>query len=171
MKATTNPLIDRKRTAYEQVQEFHEAFGHPVATRPSVIDPNRVRLRLALILEEVAEVVAEYSAESIGMHEVWTLTVAAITRLRTVEDEGLDQVDLANLAKELADLEYVVCGAALEHGIDLDRAMAAVHRSNMTKLGADGGPVYNEHGKVVKGPNYLPPDMRAVLNAQMEDAA
>lgn len=66
-------------------------------------------------------------------------------------------------AKELADLVIVAYGAALTFGIDLDRAVHLVHASNMSKLGTDGKPVMREDGKVLKGPNYLPPDMTSVL--------
>ena len=66
-------------------------------------------------------------------------------------------------ADALADLVYVVYGMALETGIDLAAVLAEVQRSNMSKLGADGRPVYRQDGKVLKGPGYLPPDVAAVL--------
>lgn len=71
-------------------------------------------------------------------------------------------------AKELADLVIVACGAALTLGIDLDRAVQLVHASNMSKLGPDGRPVMRPDGKVLKGPNYVPPDMSSAL---LQDAA
>lgn len=66
-------------------------------------------------------------------------------------------------AKELADLVIVVYGAALTFGVDLDQAVRLVHASNMSKLGPDGKPVMREDGKVLKGPNYMPPDMASAL--------
>lgn len=75
-----------------------------------------------------------------------------------VEFEPLPQI-----AKELADLVIVAYGAALTMGIDLDRAVALVHASNMSKLGVDGRPVMRADGKVLKGPNYRPPDMAAAV--------
>lgn len=78
--------------------------------------------------------------------------------------EAVESGDLEHMAKELADLAYVVYGAALTLGIDLDRAIAEVHWSNMSKL-VDGKPVMRPDGKVLKGPNYRPPDMRAAVQA------
>jgi predicted HAD superfamily Cof-like phosphohydrolase len=83
--------------------------------------------------------------------------------------EAVESGDLEHMAKELADLAYVAYGAALTLGIDLDVAIAAVHASNMSKL-VDGKPVMREDGKVLKGPNYAPPDMsRAVVRALREE--
>lgn len=71
---------------------------------------------------------------------------------------------LENIAKELADLLYVVLGTAVEHGIvKFDEIFSEVHRSNMSKLGEDGKPIYREDGKVLKGPNYTPPDLSRFL--------
>lgn len=78
--------------------------------------------------------------------------------------DAIESEDLEHMAKELADLVYVAFGAALTMGIDLDKAIVKVHQSNMSKL-VDGKPVMREDGKVLKGPNYLPPDMsRCVPN-------
>jgi predicted HAD superfamily Cof-like phosphohydrolase len=82
--------------------------------------------------------------------------------------EAVESGDLEHMAKELADLAYVVHGAALTLGIDLDRAVAEVHRSNMSKL-VDGKPVMRPDGKVLKGSNYQPPDMSgALINPAVE---
>lgn len=64
-----------------------------------------------------------------------------------------------NLIKEIADLQYVLDGFCVSLGIDKDEAVRRVHKSNMSKLGEDGKPILREDGKVLKGPNYLPPDM------------
>lgn len=122
------------RTPFEKVREFHEVFGHPIADKPQFVEGERLDLRLALIEEEYREVL-----------------------------EAIENDDLANFAKELADLIYVVNGFALEAGIDLDKVFAEVHRSNMSKLGADGKPIYREDGKVLKGPNYSEADVESVL--------
>ena len=71
-------------------------------------------------------------------------------------------------ADALADLIYVVYGMALETGIDLAAVLAEVQRSNMSKLGSDGRPVYREDGKVLKGPGYFPPDVGGVLGIDPE---
>lgn len=77
--------------------------------------------------------------------------------------EALACNDRWAIAKELADLVYVCYGTALVYHIDLDVALAAVHFSNMTKLGEDGLPILREDGKVLKGPNYKEPDMEPAL--------
>jgi predicted HAD superfamily Cof-like phosphohydrolase len=117
------------------VREWHEAFDVPVAPEPA-IPPARAALRLALIEEEAAE-------------------------LREAVEAG----DLVAVLDALCDLQYVVDGAFLEfglHGVKHD-AMAEVHGSNMSKLGADGRPVLREDGKVLKGPSFRQPDLAALL--------
>lgn len=103
-------------------------------------------------------------------HEVFGLPIGDTTRtlnkLRAdlIMEEALEAAEAVGVgdpewtAKELADLVYVAYGAALTMGIDLDRAVAEVHRSNMSKL-VDGRPFLRPDGKVLKGPNYVPPDM------------
>jgi predicted HAD superfamily Cof-like phosphohydrolase len=71
--------------------------------------------------------------------------------------------DLAAVADALADMVYVIHGTALAYGIPLDEVVAEVHRSNMTKLGADGRPILRTDGKVVKGPGYAAPEIAAVI--------
>jgi predicted HAD superfamily Cof-like phosphohydrolase len=88
------------------------------------------------------------------MREV-EVELEAISKARTAREQ-FDS--LRRLLKELADLRYVTEGAAVAFGLDIDGAYAEVHRSNMTKLGPDGRPIYN-NGKVMKGPNYEPADM------------
>lgn len=115
------------------VAGFHEVYGLAARTVPGVDVPERA-MRMALIEEEVGE-------------------------LR----DALDRGDVAATADALADITYVVYGAALTFGIDLDAVIAEVHRSNLSKLGADGRPVLREDGKVLKGPAYTPPDVAGVL--------
>jgi NTP pyrophosphatase (non-canonical NTP hydrolase) len=101
-------------------------------------------------------------------------TTRTLNKLRAdlIREEGneagdaLESGDLEHIAKELADLVYVTYGAALTLGIDLDAAVTAVHRSNMSKL-VDGKPVMRPDGKVLKGPNYQPPDMAACVLASV----
>lgn len=118
-----------------QVAEFHRAYGLPVRTVPSAaVDLSEVTLRQALIEEEVAELAAAARAG-----------------------------DVVGVADALADIVYVAYGTAHVYGIDLDAVLDEVHASNMTKLGADGRPVRRADGKVLKGPDYRPPDIAAVL--------
>ena len=123
--------------AAAQVAEFHLAYDLPLRHVPTdVVDGGQVLLRQALIEEEVSE-------------------------LRAAADAG----DLVGVADALADIVYVAYGTAHVYGIDLDAVLDEVHSSNMTKLGADGRPVRRADGKVLKGPDYRPPDIAAVLAA------
>lgn len=134
-------LRDRKSN-FEMVREFHEAFGIPILDKPVTPDYDRLRLRSSLVREELHE-----------FHE-------AIDWPRL----SLSMVNLVAVADALADLLYVIYGTGLEFGIDLDRVFAEVHRSNMTKLGADGKPIYREDGKILKGPSYEQPKIKEILD-------
>jgi NTP pyrophosphatase (non-canonical NTP hydrolase) len=107
-----------------------EAFGQEVLYIPTMPDFNLSALRLDLIEEEVQE-------------------------LR----DGLANKSMLEIADALTDILYVVYGAGHAFGLDLDDCFHEVHSSNMTKLGADGRPLYREDGKVMKGPNYREPDL------------
>jgi predicted HAD superfamily Cof-like phosphohydrolase len=124
-----------KLTAFQMVGEFHRRFGHPIRLSPSGQWPHdQTAFRLSLIDEEVDE-------------------------LR----DAIDLQDLVGVADALADIVYVVCGTAHCFGIDLDAVIAEVHRSNMSKLDSSGQPIYREDGKVMKAPNYEPPNIRRAL--------
>ena len=117
-------------TNFEKVGDFMEAFGQEVLYIPTMPDFNLSALRLDLIEEEVQE-------------------------LR----DGLANKSMLEIADALTDILYVVYGAGHAFGIDLDDCFNEVHSSNMTKLGADGRPLYRDDGKVMKGPNYREPDL------------
>lgn len=119
---------------FENVREFHETYGQPVGKNPQFLSEDRMALRKRLIEEEYAEFL-----------------------------EAVEEGDLANAGKELADLIYVVQGTAVEMGINLDWVMKEVHNSNMSKLDENGKPIYREDGKVLKGKNYFEPNVKAVL--------
>lgn len=121
-------------TNFEKVGDFMEAFGQEVLTEPALPSAELARLRLELIREEVEEL-----------------------------NVGIEGMDLVEIADALTDILYVVYGAGHAFGIDLDACLAEVHRSNMTKLGADGRPIYREDGKVLKGENYEPPNLRQFI--------
>jgi predicted HAD superfamily Cof-like phosphohydrolase len=124
-----------------QVGEFHRSYGLPIRTSPTAaVGDQQTALRLALIEEEVGE-----------------LRQAAVVG------------DLVGVADALADIVYVAYGSAHVYGIDLDAVLDEVHSSNMTKLGADGRPVRRADGKVLKGPDYRPPDVKSVLGARRRD--
>ena len=96
---------------------------------------------------------------------------------RLIEEEGAEVIealclgDLSHIAKELADLLYVTFFAANKYGIDLAPVFDEVHRSNMSKLGDDGKAIYDDGGKVLKGPNYSPADVARVIAAQGNEEA
>lgn len=144
--------------SYEMVKEFHEAFGHPVSKEPTAARDERLVLRLALILEEAIEL-----ADAMGF-ATDDIKDSADYMLNKIGPRVYnDEVDLVAIADALGDLEYVTNGAALEMGIPLPDVVAEVHRSNMTKLGQDGKPIYREDGKILKGPGFEEPDLERVL--------
>ena len=129
-------------TPLEMAREFSLVMGQPVDHPPEEV---LLALRLRLISEECREV-----EEAIGV----------------LDDEIPEGVYLdtaqQDVAKELADLVYVIYGMAATFGIDIDEAVRRVHASNMSKLGDDGKPIYRADGKVTKSNNYQPPDMRGL---------
>lgn len=129
----------QQRSVADMVLEFHQRFGCAINNTSETTN----QMRAALIREEAREVAeaAERAAQA------------------------LETGDLEHLARELADLTYVTYGACVTVGIDLDAAVAAVHEANMSKLGPDGAPVMRADGKVLKGPNYRPPDMSAAIRS------
>ena len=127
-------LFMKDENSYARVKEFHKAFGHPAPDKPAIIPDGRSELRIELIREELFE-------------------------LREAVIAG----DLVAIADALGDLDYVVNGAAIEYGIDLPAITAEIHRSNMTKLGPEGKPIYREDGKILKGEKYEPPRLEPLL--------
>lgn len=154
---------------FHRVAEFHRAFSLPVEPRPVVPDDATVRLRLALLLEEFHEL-AEATCQNAS--EVQQEFLATLVQARE-QLETLDgfQVDLVEVADALTDINYVTYGAGHTFGIDLNACCEEVHRSNMSKLGADGKPVKDGRGKVLKGPTYSPPSLAPVLALQSEESS
>jgi len=140
MKPEYNPNGTLRRTSiyYDCVKAFTVAMGQPVGQEVLSSDLDLLKMRTKLIEEETKEVVQE---------TLW-------------EDAyGNPKIDKAELTKELSDLLYVTYGMAVTFGLPIDEVFERVHRSNMSKLGDDGKPIYREDGKVLKGPNYQPPDL------------
>jgi len=121
-------------TNFELAEDFMLAFGQEVLDVPEFPDRAIAELRLALIQEEVEEL-----------------------------QEAITAQDLVEIADALTDILYVVYGAGHSFGIDLNDCYREVHERNMSKLGADGQPIYRDDGKVLKGPNYWPPRLDKVL--------
>lgn len=111
-----------------------EVFGQEVNFEPTLRDQETRDLRIDLISEELEEL-----------------------------DLALTNKDIVEVADALTDLLYVVYGAGHAFGIDLDECFTEVHESNMSKLGEDGKPIYREDGKVLKGPNYFPPNLEEIV--------
>ena len=122
-------------TNFEKVRLFMKTYGQEIKDKAGFSDDKTNKLRIDLIKEEVEE-----------------LTEA-------IQDENLLEV-----ADALTDILYVTYGAGHAFGIDLDKCFEEVQNSNMSKLGEDGKPIYNEAGKVMKGPNYFKPDLSKYLN-------
>ena len=122
-------------TNFEKVRLFMKTYGQDVKDKAGLSDVKTNKLRIDLIKEELEE-----------------LTEA-------MKDENLLEV-----ADALTDILYVTYGAGHAFGIDLDKCFEEVQNSNMSKLGEDGKPIYNEAGKVMKGPNYFKPDLSKYLN-------
>ena len=129
------------------VREFHKAFDHPIDVDA---DDNLLILRNKLIYEEYEELKDELAAALVDIQTEGKITVKTKARI----------------LKELADLQYVVSGLAVALGLPLQVAFTRVHRSNMSKLGEDGKPILREDGKILKGPNYAPPDMEGLFEEE-----
>ena len=151
----TRPALPDSRDPEALVRQFHATYGLPVVEGPPNVDRERVHMRMNLIGEEFAELVgAIYGA-------------AARTRIESAfaqavgDDDGAR--DTVEAADALGDLIYVIYGMALETGIPMRDVLAEVQASNLSKLGADGTPIYREDGKVLKGPDFFSPDIRGIL--------
>ena len=115
---------------FKDVRIFMEKFGQMVRTKPAFPNDKTMQLRFNLIKEELNEL-----------------------------EEAMKNKDLKEVADALTDILYVTYGAGYAYGIDLDECFKEVQRANMSKLGNDGKPIYNEQGKVMKGPNYSEPNL------------
>ena len=122
-------------TNFNKVGEFMKTFGQEVKNKPSLSTEKINQLRISLIQEELSEL-----------------------------KEAMDNKDLLEVADALTDLLYVTYGAGHAFGIDLDKCFDEVQNSNMSKLDENGKPIYNEAGKVMKGPNYFKPDLSKFVN-------
>ena len=119
---------------FDKVRDFMKTFGQEVKTEPELPTKETAKLRIELIVEELNELI-----------------------------DANEDKDLVGIADALTDILYVTYGAGHAFGIDLDECFREVQRSNMSKLGEDGKPIYREDGKVLKGPNYSEPDLKKTL--------
>ena len=116
---------------FEDVKIFMETFGQRVKTKPEIPNEKTMKLRFDLIQEELNEL------------------------KQAMKDRNMNEI-----ADALTDILYVTYGAGYAYGINLDKCFKEVQRANMSKLGADGKPIFNENGKVLKGPNYSKPNLK-----------
>ena len=122
-------------TNFNKVGTFMKTFGQEVKTKPSFSSEKINKLRLDLIREELDEL-----------------------------NEAMKNKDLLEVADALTDILYVTYGAGHAFGINLDKCFDEVQNSNMSKLDDNGKPIYNESGKVMKGPNYFKPNLSKFIN-------
>ena len=116
---------------FEDVKKFMVTFSQVVRTKPQFPDDKTMQLRFDLIKEELNEL-----------------------------EHAMKTKNLKEIADALTDILYVTYGAGYAYGINLDKCFKEVQRANMSKLGNDGKPIYNEKGKVMKGPNYSEPNLK-----------
>ena len=122
-------------TNFEKVKLFMNTYGQEVKDKAEFSDTKTNKLRIDLIKEELEELT-----------------------------HAMNDKNLLEVADALTDILYVTYGAGHAFGIDLDKCFDEVQNSNMSKLGEDGKPIYNETGKVMKGPNYFKPDLTKFIN-------
>ena len=122
-------------TNFKSVRKFMETFGQEIKEKADFPDEKITSLRHDLIKEELEEL-----------------------------KEAIENKDIKEVADALTDILYVTYGAGHAFGIDLDKCFQEVQSSNMSKLGSDGKPIYNDQGKVMKGPNYFKPDLGKIIS-------
>ena len=122
-------------TNFQKVKTFMQTFGQEIKIKPSFSTEKINQLRYNLINEELEEL-----------------------------KQAIANKDLLEVADALTDILYVTYGAGHAFGINLDKCFEEVQNSNMSKLGSDGKPIYNDSGKVMKGPNYFKPDLSKFIN-------
>ena len=121
-------------TNFEKVKNFMQTFGQTIKNKAEFPEEKTLKLRYDLIQEELSEL-----------------------------KQAIKDKDLVEVADALADILYVTYGAGTAFGINLDKCFDEVHNSNMSKLGKDSKPIYDNNGKVMKGPNYFKPNLNKFI--------
>lgn len=146
----------------EQVRVFHERYGQPIGDKPELLTDERFKLRLKLVAEEFVELL-EATAGTEWMYSDTEDEYVGDMLARYIDEATYTEPDLVDMCDALADLDYVIEGMRVELGVNGEPIAEEVQRSNLSKLGADGFPVMREDGKVIKGPDFTPPDIAGVL--------
>jgi predicted HAD superfamily Cof-like phosphohydrolase len=120
----------------EMVGDFHTVFDQRDGNKPRLVSSNEGKLRYSLLAEENNEYL-----------------------------EAVEANDLVGIADALGDQLYIIYGTILKHGLQhkIEEVFREIHRSNMSKLGADGRPIYREDGKILKGPSYFRPNIKSII--------
>ena len=147
-----------KNRFVEALKEFHIKFGHPTGTDTK--DTNEFLQRLELRMKLIEEEAQEFYSAAVGC----AVSVRA-------DDAKGQRMFMQEMIDGITDLLYVVVGTAVTFGIPMTAAFERVHMSNLSKLGADGKPVYREDGKVMKGPNFMPPALAGLITENLEFVA
>ena len=121
-------------TNFESVKKFMQTFAQEIRVKASFPNDKITKLRLDLIREELSEL-----------------------------EEAIEKKDIKEVADALTDILYVTYGAGHAFGVNLDKCFEEVQNSNMSKLGSDGKPIFNEKGKVMKGPGYFKPNFSKIV--------
>lgn len=126
----------------QAVDEFHRLFECERATEPCLVSETTAKLRHKLMEEENQEYL-----------------------------DACKENNLVKIADALGDKFYILCGTILTHGMQhvIEECFDEIHRSNLSKLGPDGKPMRREDGKVIKGPNYIPPNLNPIISKYLED--
>lgn len=124
------------RDYIQMVGDFHTVFDQKDGNKPRLINSNEGKLRYSLLAEENNEYL-----------------------------EAVEKNDLVGIADALGDQLYIIYGTILKHGLQhkIEEVFREIHRSNMSKLGADGKPIYREDGKILKGPSYFRPNIKDII--------
>lgn len=136
-------MNEKEENFFELIKKFNEIYKLPINEKPSLIGVQRLKDFKSILQEEVSEV-----DEIIALYE---------NNLDNLTEEKKIEI-LTKMSDWLGDIVVYVTSESLKHGIDLDKTLKIIMESNFSKLGSDGKPIYDERGKVLKGPNYWKPE-------------
>jgi len=137
--------FEKSPSYFQMVKRFHETFGLDINDEP--IDMKQL-----------------HPHGSTSSSPLWRLRLALVAEEFEEFDKAMENdTDLVSVTDAICDLIYVLCGTAVSFGIPLDECFAEVQRSNMSKLDSNGNPIVREDGKILKGENFTPPDLRSVI--------